>query len=160
MRFTFTKANNTVIFNKLSALDWGGLSHFLDGWKEGTKGYLEVKRERKPKSPQQLGYYYGKILPQATEELQSQSKKPNASTMLEIYIASTKGGTKRIQLPITKDAVDSMLKLLYADSTGEYKDKENMSMEECAKYEDWCIRWLAQHKDVFIEAANKNWKQQ
>jgi hypothetical protein len=138
MKFTFTKANRTTIFDKLSALDWGGLSQFLDGWKDGTNGYLEVKRERKPKSPQQLAFYYAVIIPhaiQATVEIRGH----------------------KIDLELTIKNMDDMLKMRYAALTGKYVTKTEMSMEECSAYESWCIGWIKQWLDYDVPAADKNW---
>jgi hypothetical protein len=50
-----------------------------------------------------------------------------------------------------------MLKLVYANVSGAYMDKADMNMAECSAFEDWSIRWLAEHKEIFIPPADKNW---
>lgn len=158
MKFPFTLADKPALIDRLGNLNWQEIGEFLNGIKPGTRMCIEVKRESRPKSKGQLGYYHAVILPIATKELKRKSLEPHNNTILEFHVESVKGGDKKIELPITTACVDVMLKLIHANATGGYKGLSEMDMDECRLFEDWCIRWLAEHKEIFIPLADKDWR--
>ena len=147
IKFPFIKTNRLGIFDILGNIDWDAIKKFLDGWKDGTKGYITVHKVGKPKSPEQLGYYYAVILPTAFEAF----KESESNLVLHI-------NNKDVELPLTKDNVDMALKLRYAERTGEYKDKSDMTMAECAAFEDWAIMWCAKWLGCQIPPSDPNWR--
>ena len=153
MKYPFVIADKPTVMERLGNLDWQAIGEFINSKKPGTRMVLEIKGESKPKSKGQLGYYYGVILPRATEGMQA-----DGSTLVEMYITSKKGGNKKVKLPITKDGVDMLLKLVCAQSKGIYMDKGEMDMDACRQFEDYCIRWLCEHKDIFIPPADIDWR--
>ena len=147
-KLSFTKANRVHVIDILAGLDWGSLALALNEWKPGTKGYLTVTKESKPKSSMQLGYYYAVILPAALEAFKDNG---DFSLCLEV-----KG--KRFEVELTKPNVDQFLKLRYAAYSGKYVDKTEMDMAECSFYEDWCIKWLATWLDCQVPPADTTWR--
>ena len=143
-RFNFVKTSNFSVFHMLVGLNWNALKVLLGGWKDGTRGYALFKKEGNPKSPKQLGYYYAVILPHAV-----QAFRDNQDFSLLIDF---KG--KQIEIELTLDNMDKFLKTAYAKLTGVYVDKSEMDMAECAMYEDWCIKWVAQWLDYQIPPAD------
>ena len=143
------------VIEQLGEISWTALGSTLATWKPGTRGYLTLHKHGKPKSPEQLGYYYAVILPEAVKAFKDDS------TAIEFWTGSIKTKTrKRICIPLSKDGVDWFLKLSYSEYHGEYKDKSEMSKGECAAYEDFCIKWLAEHKGCQIPPADPNWRQE
>ena len=148
MKYPFTKTNRLSVIERLGGFDWNTFGQELDKWKDGQKGHLAIIKERKQKSAEQLGYYYGVILPIALKSFQE-----DGDTQLIVFIKGNK-----ITLPCNKDAVDMTLKLRYAESTGGYMGKAEMSMAECSAFEDWVIRWLVQWMDCHIPPSDPNWR--
>jgi len=148
IQFYFTKLNRNSVFERFDNLDWKGVANYLDGWKPGTKGYLTIHREGKSKSPEELGYYYGVILPMAFEIF-----KENGEMDIEVEVRD-----KKVHLPLTKQSVDLFLKINYGGWHGEYKDKGDMTMAECAAFMSWCIAWLAKWFNCHVPPADKNWR--
>ena len=130
-------------------LDFDQIKKFLDGWKDGTEGYVEIKKKGKPKSNQQLGYYYAVILPAAVQ----------AFVEAEDFSLTIEHPKGNIELELTLDNMDSFLKVRYAAATGIYVNKSDMNMAECAAYEDWCIKWCAAWLNCQIPPADKNYRQ-
>jgi len=149
MKLSFTKANRIHVIEQLSGLNWTALAKILESWKDGQKGNLAVTKEGKPKSPEQLGYYYAVILPEALDAFRENG---DFSLCLE-----AKG--KRFEVELTKANVDQFLKLRYAEYSGKYVDKAEMSMAECSFYQDWCIKWLATWLGCQIPVADTQWRE-
>jgi len=153
--FTFTRHNGSSATLMMGGLDWKGLANELMRIPSGERAYITVHRKGKPKSREQLAYYYAVILPEATKAFEDDN-----STKIEFWTTSVKTtGTKKITLPMTETGVDSFFKLCYAAYCNEYKDKAEMNMAECAAFEDYCIRWLAEHKECHIPPANPDYKE-
>jgi len=149
-QFAFTKQDRHSVYEKLDGLDWSGIATTLDGWKPGQRGYIEITKRGNRKSTNQLGYYYGKILPMALEDF-----KKDQGVTLNFNI-----GEKMVTLPLSLETVDWFLKIQYAEyNEGEYKDKADMDMAECAAFEDYVIKWLYTWRNVHVPPADKNWKQ-
>ena len=148
MKLPFTKTNRLSVIEMFGNLDWDAMGKLLNGWKDGQRGHLQIIKESKPKSSEQLGYYYAVILPTATKAFQDDD-----DTELIIFIKD-----KQIVLPCNKKTVDVLLKLRYAEKTGKYVDKGEMDMAECSAFEDWVIRWLAKYMNCHIPLADPNWR--
>lgn len=148
-KFYFVKCDRNSVFEKLGNLKWNEIATLLDGWKEGTVGYATFHKEGKSKSPEQLGYYYGKILPMAVEVFQGNGE-------IDVTI---KVKTKTVILPMSKESVDLFLKKNYGGWKGEFKHKGDMNMAECSAFEDWAILWLAKWLDCHVPPADTNWRQ-
>ena len=149
MKFHFIKTNRISVFEMLRGIDWGMVKKLLDGWKDGVEGYIEIKRKGRPKSREQLGYYYAVILPEAVQ----------AFLKAKDFSLTVEHGGRKIELELTLDNMDSFLKVAYARATGIYANKSEMNMAECAAYEDWCIGWCAKWLNCQIPPSDANWKQ-
>lgn len=147
-KFKFIKQNRLSVFERFGSLDWNAIATVLDGWQAGQAGYLTLHKESKPKSCEQLGYYYAVILPIVFDAF-----KDSGDVDIEIHVKD-----KKLALPLTADSVDWFLKLNYAQYNDEYKDKADMNKAECAAFEDWVIRWLAKWMNVHVPPADTNWK--
>jgi hypothetical protein len=130
-------------------LDWTAIKNLLDGWKDGTEGKLDIKKKGKPKSTVQLGYYYGKILPDTVKAFMANKD----------FSLTVNCGDKQIEMELTIQNMDYFFKLRYAAATGKYVDKSEMNMAECAFFEDWCIAWVATWLKYQIPPSNPNWRQ-
>ena len=148
MEFPFTKTNRTSVFEAMLNLDWNLIKKLLDGWKDGQEGKLDIKKVGKPKSPEQLGYYYGKILPDAVKAFMANKD----------FSLTVNCGDKQIEMELTIKNMDYFFKLRYAAATGKYVDKGEMDMAECAFFEDWCINWVATWLKHQIPPANRDWR--
>lgn len=148
MKHSFIKLSRISVYERFEGLDWSVIATELDKWNEGQRGYIEIKKEGKIKSPEQLGYYYAVILPEAFKAF-----KESGEIDMQIHV---KG--KVVILPMTKEAVDMFLKFNYGGYCGEYKDKGEMDMAECSAFEDWCILWLGKWLNVHIPPADKEWR--
>lgn len=145
----FTKQDRHSVYEQLAGLDWSALSTELDGWKVGQKGYITITKQAKPKSREMLGYYYAVILPEAFKDF-----KTDQGVKLSIHIKD-----KVVDLPMSQDSLDWFLKLNYAEYLGEYKDKADMNMAECAAFETYVIKWLAEWRNVHIPLADPGWRE-
>ena len=150
----FTKMNRSSVTQKLGGLDWKEFADEVDRIPVGEDGYITIHRKGKPKSPEELGYYYGKILPEAFKAF-----KANGQTTVDFPIESIKGPKRVVRLPLTIETTDTTLKSIYGGWKGDYKDKGDMNMAECAAFMDWCILWLAEHYNCHIPEADPNWKE-
>ena len=129
-------------------MDWNSLGSLMDSWKEGQEGYLTVSKQGKLKSPEELGYYYSVILPCAFEAFKQSGE-------FTLVIAAR---DKSYELPLDKLTTDLFLKSRYGKWHGEYKNKGDMNMAECAAFMDWTILWLAQHYNCQIPPADPHWR--
>ena len=151
MKHYFTRGDSSVFFNQLD-VDWEALAAELSTWKVGQKGYMSFVKQSKPKSGEQLGYYYGLILPVAFEEF---VRSKNDVLVFELKV---KGKTKTVKLPLTKKNLDRFFKAQYSEFSGVYKDKGEMDMTECSFFEQYVIDWMFNWFDLVIPNANPNWK--
>lgn len=149
IKFPFTLANRSAVTQRLFGLDWTQIADLLSKWPEGTKGYITFHKEGKLKSSEQLGYYYALILPAAFRAF-----KESGDVVLSLWFKD-----RKVDLELTSANVDLFLKLRYADYSGVYMDKADMTMAHCAAYEDFCIRWLAQWMNVHIPPADPDWRE-
>ncbi len=148
MDFPFTKTNRHTITEMLGNLDWVAIGKLVSGYKNGQKCKLSIVKVSKPKSLEQLGYYYAVILPQAVE----------AFAENEDYSLLIKVGDKEIEVELTLENMDNFLKLRYAAMTGEFVNKAEMNMAECSAFEDFCIKWLATWLNCHVPPADPNWR--
>ncbi len=148
MDFFFTKTNLPSAIGMLGGIDWNMIGQVLKGYKAGQKCKLSIVKVSKPKSLEQLGYYYAVILPEAVK----------AFAANEDYSLLIKLGDKEIKVELTLENMDYFLKLRYAAKTGVYVNKAEMNMAECAEYESWCINWLATWLKCHIPFADQNWR--
>ncbi len=148
MDFNFTKTNRLSVFEMIFGIDWALVKKLLDGWKDGTVGVLSIKKKGKPKSPEQLGYYYPVIIPAAIKGFIAN----------EDFSLTLNFGDKKIEVELTEKNMDNFLKLRYAAMTGKYMDKTDMNMEACSAFEDICIKWIATWLKVQVPPADKNWR--
>lgn len=155
MDFNFMKTNRLSVFEMMLNLDWNALKTLLDGWKDGQAGVLSIKKKRKPKSPQQLGWYYAKPVGESKGGILQHAV--DAFRKNEDYSLSIEVGDKKIEVELTRDNMDNFLKLRYAAMTGFYMDKADMSMAECSAFEDWCVKWLATWLKVQVPPPDPNW---
>ncbi len=146
-QFDFIKCNRASITEKMGSMEWTGFAHEIDKIKAGDKAYIEIHRRGNPKSPEELGYYYGVILPMAFEAL-----KDNGEITVTISAKD-----KSYCLPLDKNTTDVLLKWRYGKWHGAFKDKGDMNMAECAAFMDWCIIWLATHYECHVPPADPNW---
>jgi len=61
-------------------------------------------------------------------------------------------------MPLDINTTDIFLKWRYGKWHGEYKDKGDMSMAECAAFMDWAIHWLAVFYNCHVPPADVDWK--
>ncbi len=148
-RHAFIKTNRISVIEQLGEINWMAIGSTLSTWKPGTKGYITLHKVGKPKSPEELGYYYGVILPEAFKAF-----KDNG----ELDVTVTCRGVS-VTMPLSDKTVDVFMKSRYGDWKGEYKDKGDMNMAECALFMDWCILWLGTHFNCQIPPADPNWRQ-
>lgn len=149
-QFNFTKQNRLSVFERFDGLDWSAIATILDGWEPGQRGYVEIKKRGNRKSREQLSYYYAVILPAVLADF-----KTDQGVTLNFNI-----GKKMVTLPLSLETCDWFFKLNYAEyNSGEYKDKSEMNMAECAAFEDYCIKWLYTHRNVHVPPADKNWRE-
>ena len=147
-KLSFIKRNQMSVIARLGRFNWNAFAAELDKIKAGNEAYIEIHRKGKPKSPEELGYYYGVILPEAFKAL-----KESGELTITISARNT-----TYELPLDKNTTDIFLKSRYGKWHGEYKDKGNMNMAECAAFMDWCIIWLATYYNCHIPPADPNWK--
>lgn len=147
IKLPFTKSNRVSVFEMLSGLDWSLVKTALDSWKDGQKGYLWFTKESKPKSQQQLGYYYGVILPHAVQAFKD----------AEDWSLTIEGKGRSVEIELNLENMDLFLKSRYG-KMDVFKDKREMSMAECAAYEDFCIKWLAKWMNCQVPPADTNFK--
>lgn len=147
-KFTFTKRNRASIGERLGNLNWTAFAAELDKIKAGDEAYIEIHRKGKPKSPEELGYYYAVILPEAFKALKESGE----------FTVTISARGKAYELPLDEDTTDIFLKWRYGKWHGEYKGKGDMNMAECAAFMDWCITWLATYYQCYIPPADPNWK--
>ena len=147
MKFPFTKQANfgETTLAMMRGVDWAGVKVWLQGWNDGTEGYLTITKKRKMKSQKQLAYYYAVIIPHS---MQAFRDAEDFSLIVEF-----KG--KRIEMELTLDNIDRFFKLVYAGVSGKYADKTEMSMDECSAFEDWCIKWVYKWMKYTIPPAEK-----
>ena len=147
MDFFFTKTSRfNSVFSKMTGLDWSIISTHLDGYNDGQAGKLSITKVSKPKSLEQLGYYYAVILPEAVKAFE---KNEDYSLVMQL-------GDKQIEVELTLKNMDNFMKLRYAAKTGIYVDKAEMDMAECSEFEDWVIKWLATWFNCQVPKANPN----
>ena len=143
----------------LEGFDWKKLAEMFQSWNSGTDGYCTFHRVRKPKSGQQLGWYYAKprtvgskggILQQAVDAFQRN----------EDLSLSLKFGDKTIEVELTRKNMDNFLKQRYAEMTGIYADKADMNMAQCSAYENWCVKWCVKWLKIPEEELlpDQNWR--
>jgi hypothetical protein len=120
---------------------------YIAGLPDGDH-YRDYHKVGKPKSPEQLGYYYATILPEAIEAFLNN----------EDFSLTVNMGDKVIELELTLLNMDDFLKLRYAAMTGKYVAKGEMNMAECSAYEDWCIKWLSTWLNCNVPKADKDWR--
>ena len=150
MDFNFIKRNRTSLFERFQDLDLSAVATFLDGWKDEQDGTLILKKRNKRKSPKQLGYYFGKILPMAFENFKS-----TGDVTIELHL----GPEKVVKLPLTLQSVDFFFKIQYAAyNNGVYMDKATMDMAECSRFETYVIGWLAEWRNTHVPPADENWR--
>ncbi len=148
-KLQFTLTNRISVLERLGGFDWTALGVLLSTWTPGTKGYITAHKVGKPKSPEQLGWYYAVILPEAVKAF---AVNKDFSLTLEL-------GDKRVEVELTLDNMDNFLKLRYAAMTGEYVNKADMTMAACAAFEDWAISWLATWLKIQIPPPDPDWRQ-
>lgn len=148
MDFVFTKRNQTSVFLRFGDLRLGDIATMLDAWPEGQRGKMAITKVGKPKSREQLGWYYGVILPTAFECF-----KENGELSISLHCKD-----RDVAMPLCKDAVDLFMKTSYGGWHGEYKDKGEMNMAECSAFEDWCVIWMAKFFNCHIPEPDKQWK--
>ena len=145
----FVKRNAITVIHQLGDIDWSAIADEILTWEVGTKGYITITKRGKKKSRDQLGYYYAAILPEAFKNF-----KTDQGVTLNFNI-----GEKMVTLPLSLESVDLFFKLNYASyNEGEYKDKAEMNMAECAAFEDYCIKWLATWRNVHVPSADREWR--
>lgn len=148
-KHTFTKRNRVSVFESLGGMDYAAMKSDIERWDDGTEGYITIHKVGKGKSPEELGYYYGVILPAAFEAL-----KDNGELSIAIAV---KG--QSLELPLDINTTDTLLKWRYGKWLGEFKGKGDMNMAECAAFMNWAILWLATYYNCQIPPANKDWRQ-
>lgn len=142
-----------TILAVLEGLDTIGLAKMFNSWNSGTAGYITVHRVGRRKSPQELGYYYSVILPMAFDAMKEKQLEEDGGISVDVTING-----KRLELPLTEKVTDTILKWRYGAWEGEYADKGDMNMAQCAAFMDWCIKWLATHYNCHVPPADPNWK--
>lgn len=147
MEFTFVKLNRLSVFHTFEGINWFDVGKFMRSWSEGTRGKLAITKIGKPKSREQLGYFYAVILPEAVK----------AFLANEDFSLNVEFGEHKIEVELTLKNMDTFLKQRYAAMTGVYVDKSEMNMAQCSAFEDWCIKWLATWLNCQIPPADKDW---
>ncbi len=99
----FTKRNRISVFESLGGIDFGQVKAELELWPDGTEGYLTLHKVGKSKSPEELGYYYGVILPEAFEAF-----KDDGRFNLGVHVRGVS-----VTMPISRTAIDILLKARY-----------------------------------------------
>ena len=95
LKHKFTKSNRTSVFEMFGGIEWQPIHQELERWENGTNGYITLHKEGKLKSAEQLGYYYGKILPMAFENF-----KEDHLSKINFSITSSKGREKMVEMPV------------------------------------------------------------
>ena len=107
---------------------------------------LTLSRTVASKTNEQLGYYFGVVVPTAFRQMISDG---NRSIMVHI-------NDKFKELPLTEEVVDSMFKKIWADSKGcKVKSKADMSIEECSELIDISIMWAERYLGCHIPPPEK-----
>lgn len=143
MKWQYTKSDKVF-----DGFNLDEIMMFLQNWPDGQRGTIEIKKSRESKTKEQLAYYYSTILPTTMEAF-----KQNQDFSLIIEL-----GDKRAEIELTQDNLDMFLKTKYAKFHGEFKDKSEMSIEECSKYIDWCIKWVNTWLGCSVPPAEKDRK--
>jgi hypothetical protein len=104
---------------------------FVSGLPDGAVFTVEISEHRQPKSLAQLGYWYGVLVPFATQELRASGN----NTLAEL----------KVELETTDHNVDMMMKQLFRDAhqLRGIPEKKNMSVEEMCQLIDFTVIWLA-----------------
>jgi hypothetical protein len=121
----------------------------VQGFPEGQLVQVVVSKQTHPKTSAQLGYYYGVLLPFASQAFRDMGydEYPAGEVMgFEIGFANT------------PDTTDEILKRLYATHKGLAKPplKRDMSDEEMSEFIDWVVRFLATNLGAVAPEAEKN----
>lgn len=149
LKFKFTYRKKISVFQMFGGLDWSKIADLLVGWNEGQEGYLTATKIGKLKSPEELAYYYAVILPYAFEAFKESGE----------FTKTVSARGKTYELPLDMQSADAFLKFRYGKWKGEYKDKGDMTMAECAAFMDFCILWLAEYYHCHIPPADPNWRE-
>jgi len=144
----FTKCNRESVIQRFGPISWFDVGVELDRIPNGEKGYMSIHKEGKPKSLQQLAYYYAVILPTAFKAFRDSGN----------FTLTLSFKDKDTVVDLTEATVDIFLKIRYAQRLGEYKDKADMTMAECSAFEDWSIQWLATWLNCQIPPSDINWR--
>lgn len=146
MDYLFTKQDeNITVFD----FPWNLIHQQCNSWKAGQRGKLAITKLLPSKTPQQLGYYYAMILPQAVKAFLA-----NKDYTLKITIA---GHVVEVEMTLTN--MDSFLKERYEEVVGKKVSKADMDIEECSAYETWCIDWIKIWLKCTVPPADKNWRE-
>ena len=154
-KFFFTcRPNARTILQVLEGFNTKMLAEMFKSWNDGTRGYATFHRVGKKKSPEELGYYYAVILPMAFQAMKDKQKEEDGGISIDVTMCG-----KRLELPLTEKVADTIMKWRYGKWRGDYQDKGDMNMAQCAAFMDFCIKWLAKFYNCHVPPADPNWSQ-
>ena len=145
MRWPFTK---TKAVNQFDYLPLDRIMEYLVKLKVGQNGYIDVIKQKNPKTLPQLAYYHGVIIPAMVDAFVD-----NGDFSLAIEI---KGN--RVEIELTRDNLDQFLKTRYAAFSGSYMDKVEMSDAQMSSYISWVIKWSREWLNCNIPEPEKDRK--
>jgi len=118
---------------------------YIAGKKNGNY-YLQIhKTKGSPKTLEQLGYYFAACVPTIFRQM---IEDGNENMVIKI-------GDKFVELPLTEDVVDKLLKQRYAASKGLKEFSKALADKmEVSDFLDWVIRWSAKYLGCIIPPPN------
>ncbi len=115
---------------------------FVRKLKTGASICVEFKQEKSHKSPKQLSYWYGVLVPFAVDAL----IEAGHDVLFSVAVGELETG-----VATDKDTVDLLLKTLYKSHTSadELPRKRNMTSEQMSGLIDFALKWLAENLGVY-----------
>lgn len=105
---------------------------------DGDTAEITIKKQRPKKTRNQLGYWYGVLIPFAVDALRDSGH----DTLFEISVGDLKTG-----VATDKDSTDLLMKTLFKVHLGSDRLllKRDMDTETMSRLIDFTLRWLAEN---------------
>ena len=136
IRFYGKIVNGKLTLNRNQVYD-----AYCAGLKDGSYFIQIHKAKGSPKTLEQLGYYFAACVPTVFRQMVEDG---NENMVIKI-------GDKFVELPLTEDVVDKLLKQRYAASKGLKEFSKALADKlEVSDFIDWVIRWSAKYLGCII----------
>ena len=120
------------------------------------------KRKGKPKTVEQLGYYYAVMLPLIKQELISLNGGDTIVTQVGIYleevVIDTDFTDRFIKRRCARLDEDGLISMAIAGDKRQIYDKRTMSKYDCMMFLDNVINWCAGHMGLVIPPPEKGYE--